>query len=67
MKRKKAAEANQAAQNATDDETNEDEEHPAEDYQSMSVADLRKVAKEKGIQGYGNMNKDTLVAVIMAH
>ncbi len=67
---KKAAEATQAAQDTTQsNETNADgtKESDAVDYQSMNVADLRKVAKEKGIQGYGNMNKDTLVAVIMAH
>lgn len=37
------------------------------DYAAMSVADLRKVAKEKGIQGYANMNKETLIEVIKAH
>ena len=48
----------------------EDEEHESTeetDYAAMSVADLRKVAKEKGIQGYANMNKETLVEVIKAH
>lgn len=34
---------------------------------SKKVAELREIAKEKGIQGYGNMNKDTLVAMIMNH
>lgn len=37
------------------------------DYASMSVIELRKVAREKGIQGYANMNKETLVEVIKAH
>ena len=37
------------------------------DYAAMSVIELRKVAKEKGIQGYANMNKETLVEVIKAH
>lgn len=37
------------------------------DYASMKVEELRKVAKTMGIQGYGNMNKDTLVEVIKAH
>ena len=37
------------------------------DYAAMSVAELRKVAKEKGIQGYANMNKETLIEVIKAH
>lgn len=32
-----------------------------------SVNDLRKIAKEKGITGYGNMNKDTLIAMIENH
>lgn len=35
--------------------------------QAMDVATLRKMAKSKGIQGYGNMNKGTLVAMIMNH
>lgn len=36
-------------------------------YADMKLNDLRKVAKEKGIQGYNNMDKATLVAVIQAH
>lgn len=35
--------------------------------QTDMLADLRVIAKEKGIQGYANMNKDTLVAMIMNH
>lgn len=35
--------------------------------QAMDVATLRKMAKSKGIQGYGNMNKGTLVAMILNH
>lgn len=31
------------------------------------VAELRGIAKGMGIQGYANMNKDTLVAMIMNH
>lgn len=38
-----------------------------EDYAKMKINDLRKIAKEKGIQGYNNMDKATLVAVIQAH
>lgn len=37
------------------------------DYANMKINDLRKIAKEKGIQGYNNMDKATLVAVIQAH
>lgn len=40
---------------------------PPEDYNNMKLNDLRKIAKEKGIQGYNNMDKATLVAVIQAH
>ena len=36
-----------------------------EQLRSKTVADLRKIEKKKGIQGYANMNKDTLVAMIM--
>jgi len=50
-----------------EEETEEPEEASEVDYASLSVADLRKVAKEKGIQGYANMNKETLVEVIKAH
>ena len=51
------------------EEIEEEEAEPeAEvDYSTLSVAELRKVAKEKGIQGYANMNKETLVEVIKAH
>lgn len=42
-------------------------EAAAVDYSAMKVEELRKVAKEKGIQGYANMNKGTLVEVIKAH
>ena len=31
------------------------------------VAELREIAKGMGIRGYANMNKDTLVAMIMNH
>lgn len=33
----------------------------------MKVSDLRKLAKEVGVQGYQNMDKATLIAVIQAH
>lgn len=35
--------------------------------EAKRVDELRKIAKAEGIQGYGNMNKDTLVAMIMNH
>jgi len=35
--------------------------------QEMTVATLRDMAKGKGIQGYGNMNKGTLIAMILNH
>lgn len=38
-----------------------------EDYAAMKINDLRNIAKEKGIQGYNNMDKATLAAVIQAH
>lgn len=50
-----------------DPEDEESEGTEETDYAAMSVADLRKVAKEKGIQGYANMNKETLIEVIKAH
>ena len=43
------------------------EPEEAPDYSSMTVKELREIAKNKGIQGYKNMNKDTLIAVIEAH
>lgn len=38
-----------------------------EDYANKKINDLRKIAKEKGIQGCNNMDKATLAAVIQAH
>lgn len=35
--------------------------------EAKKVDELRKIAKDEGIQGYSNMNKDTLVAMIMNH
>lgn len=37
------------------------------DYDKMNVQQLRKVAKEMGVQGYANMQRATLLAVIKAH
>ena len=60
------------------EETEETEEDPEEETEGdqisseealmqKSVKELREIAKEKKIQGYANMDKSTLVAVIMAH
>ena len=35
--------------------------------EGKKVDELRKIAKSEGIQGYGNMSKDTLVEIIMNH
>lgn len=44
------------------------EEVPEEDILSRKgVTELRKIAKEMKIQGYTNMNKETLVAMIINH
>lgn len=51
----------------TTEAQNEESEEATVDYSAMKVEELRKVAKEKGIQGYANMNKGTLVEVIKAH
>ena len=57
-----------AAGDPVADPEDEEPESTAEtDYAAMNVADLRKVAKKKGIQGYANMNKGTLIEVIKAH
>lgn len=65
---KKAEEeaAQAAAQEAAGGEGAGSDANP-EDYANMKINDLRKIAKEKGIQGYNNMDKATLVAVIQAH
>lgn len=65
---KKAEEeaAQAAAQAAAGGEGAGSDANP-EDYANMKLNDLRKIAKEKGIQGYNNMDKATLVAVIQAH
>lgn len=38
----------------------------AANYENMTVAELRKVAKEKGVTGYSTMNKQDLIMVIVA-
>ena len=54
-------------QEGTTESQEKDSEAVDVDYSAMTVEDLRKVAKDKGIQGYSNMNKATLVEVIKAH
>lgn len=54
----------------TEEEPKEDEQPEGDEEEQLrtkTVAVLRVIAKEKGIQGYANMNKDTLVAMIMNH
>jgi len=34
------------------------------DYEDMTVKELRKIAKEKGINGYYNMKKDELIEAL---
>jgi hypothetical protein len=61
---------NEAEENTDSDEKSEPGtagEAADGDYSSMKINDLRKIAKEKGIQGYANMDKLTLAEVIKAH
>lgn len=74
---KNAPEGTQGAQGGTSeggqqDGTNEDPLNTAGDERlaelnAKKVAELREIAKAAGIQGYANMNKDTLIAMIMNH
>lgn len=57
----------ESGQEGTTESQEQDSEAVDVDYSAMTVEDLRKVAKDKGIQGYSNMNKATLVEVIKAH
>ena len=38
-----------------------------EELTAKTVKDLREIAKDAGIQGYANMNKETLVQMILNH
>lgn len=50
-----------------DDWKNLNEEEKVAALEAKKVSDLRTIAKAEGIQGYANMNKDTLIAMIMNH
>ena len=56
---------NPSAEKKEDTKTGSDAAAP--DYADMKINDLRRIAKEKGIQGYMNMDKATLAAVIQVH
>jgi hypothetical protein len=65
----KRDETNEDGEITDNDEKKESEttgEAAEGDYSSMKINDLRKIAKEKGIQGYTNMDKLTLAEVIKA-
>ncbi len=36
------------------------------DYDGMNLSDLKQIAKDKDIEGYSNMKKDDLIAVLKA-
>ena len=56
-----------AAKMAAADDTNAEGNDQNTDYDKINVQQLRKVAKEMGVQGYANMQRATLLAVIKAH
>ena len=63
------AEAEEAEADPIDEEETEEaeEEITEKDLSKKSVEELRKIAKKEGIQGYANMNKATLVQMILNH
>ena len=61
------SEAEETREAASDGWEQLPEEEKVEALEAKTVSDLRKIAKEIGIQGYANMNKGTLVAMIMNH
>lgn len=58
---------NQQQNGQGDEWKNLPEEEKLAALEAKKVDELRKIAKAEGIQGYGNMTKDTLVAMIMNH
>lgn len=63
------AAADEAPKNADGQDTWKElqEEEKLAALEAKKVEELRKIAKAEGIQGYANMSKDTLVAMIMNH
>lgn len=55
------------AENAPESTPENTGEVSEEDLKAMKVEELRKMAKDAGIQGYKNMNKETLIALIINH
>ena len=51
----------------SEEKVTESEKAEKVDYSKLKINDLRKIAKEKGIQGYMNMDQATLAAVIEAY